>query len=226
MPKISIIIPAYNEEKYIKKTIDSIIKSDFKDYEIIIVLDSCTDNTSEVIKQYKDLKFITVNARKASVARNAGVKLAKSNILIFLDADTLIPKHLLSVIASEFEPYAIGTVKAEPDIKRLGEKIIVYGKDILIGAHIIKTSNGIIITNKSTFDLVGGFDNTKAYHEDGIFVRQASKLGKFLYINNQVVTNSMRRYEILGYLTPTLFWIKEFFKGLIGKRAKVYPAAR
>ena len=57
MPKFSIVIPVYNVEKYIKRTLDSVINQSNKDYEIIAVNDGCTDSSMEIVKKY-DLKII------------------------------------------------------------------------------------------------------------------------------------------------------------------------
>jgi glycosyltransferase involved in cell wall biosynthesis len=224
MPKISIIIPAFNEEKYIEKTIQKIKKSTIKDYEIIVALDSCTDNTEKIVKKL-NVKYIKVNARKASAARNAGVKLARGEILVFLDADTLIPKELLEELPETMKTCTIATCKAEPDVKKFLTSLLIKAKDLVISMGLIKTSNGIIITTNKIFNKVGGFP-LLPYHEDGVFIRAAAKLGKFTFLSNHIVIQSMRRYIILGYITPLLFWGIEWVKGLFNKRSKIYPAAR
>ena len=224
MPNISIIIPAFNEEKYIEKTIQSIKKSSSKDYEIIVALDSCTDKTEDIVKKL-NVKYITLKSRKAAAARNAGAKLARGEILVFLDADTLIPKDLLKDLPNTMKTCTIATCKAEPDIKKFLTSLLIKAKDAAIALGLIKTSNGIIITTKKIFLKIGGF-TLLPYHEDGLFIRAAARLGKFTFLNNHIVIQSMRRYIILGYITPLLFWGIEWIKGLANKRSKIYPAAR
>lgn len=93
VPKLSIIIPVYNVEKYIKKCLDSIKEQTMKDFEIIIVNDGAEDNSEEIIKKYQiqneNLKiryFKKENGGLAS-ARNYGVKHAKGNYISFIDPD-------------------------------------------------------------------------------------------------------------------------------------------
>ena len=69
-PKISVIIPAYNVQEYVNKAIDSVLKQDFKDYELIVINDASTDRTEEVVKQYEEkynnVKLISHKENKAS----------------------------------------------------------------------------------------------------------------------------------------------------------------
>jgi glycosyltransferase involved in cell wall biosynthesis len=103
-PKISIIIPAYNEEKVIKKTIESIIETQYPRKEIILVNDGSTDNTLDVAKQFKD-KIIILhkeNGGKAS-ALNYGLVYAKGEIIVIVDADTIIGRSALKEIVKGFD---------------------------------------------------------------------------------------------------------------------------
>ena len=75
-PKFSIIVPVYNTEKYLKRCLDSIKSQSFKDYEVIIVNDGSTDNSSDIISKYS-YKVINQENQGLSMARNNGVKDAK-----------------------------------------------------------------------------------------------------------------------------------------------------
>ena len=74
VPLFSIIIPAHNEEKYLQKTIDSIIKQEMHDYEIIIVTNGCTDKTEEIAKKNigNNIRILSLPKANVCVARNAG----------------------------------------------------------------------------------------------------------------------------------------------------------
>src|SRR3989344_5050591 len=111
---LSIIIPAHNEQDYILKTIDSIKKQNFKDYEIIVVLDGCTDNTLKLIKNKVDKIIILKNKKGPAIAKNEGAKVSNGDILVFLDADTLLTLSLLNVIESEKDNYSVGTALIKP----------------------------------------------------------------------------------------------------------------
>lgn len=114
--RFSVIISAYNVEKYIERAILSVIEQDFKDYEVIVVEDKSTDNTLKEIEKYKaKIKIIKNNKNKGlGATRNIGVSKAKGEYILYLDGDdTLYEKTTLSKIDK-----LIG--KNNPDIVFLG----------------------------------------------------------------------------------------------------------
>lgn len=93
-PKLSIIVPVYNGEKYIRKCIDSILNQSFKDMEIIVINDGSTDTTEEILKTYleKDKRIKLINNKNSgpAAARNKGIKAARGNYIGFVDSDDYI----------------------------------------------------------------------------------------------------------------------------------------
>jgi len=91
VPKISVIIPIYNSEKYLKKCLDSVIKQTLKDIEIICIDDGSTDNSKEILREYakKDKRIVILEQKNkyAGIARNNGIKIAKGEYIHFLDSD-------------------------------------------------------------------------------------------------------------------------------------------
>lgn len=99
IPLVSIIVPAYNAEKYIAETIDSVIAQTYSNWELIIVNDGSTDNTLRVIENYlnkdKRISFITKHNTGVSDTRNTGITKAKGEFIAFLDADDVwLPNNL------------------------------------------------------------------------------------------------------------------------------------
>lgn len=84
--RFSIIIPAHNTEKYIRKTLESIKMQEFTDYELIVVCDSCTDETEHIAREYTD-KVYTVNYCKDGLTRNKGLAAATGEYILFMDSD-------------------------------------------------------------------------------------------------------------------------------------------
>ena len=86
-PFFSVIIPAHNAGKTIHKTLDSIMQQSFKDYETIVVCDACDDNTVQVVKKYKGVRYIEVNNHTDGLTRNDGLDIANGEWVLFIDAD-------------------------------------------------------------------------------------------------------------------------------------------
>lgn len=91
MPKISVIIPAYNAEATILETIDSVLKQTFTDFELLVINDGSQDNTQTVVESISDARVQVISYPNGGVcvARNRGISLAKGELIAFLDADDL-----------------------------------------------------------------------------------------------------------------------------------------
>lgn len=85
-PFFSVIVPAHNAEGFIRKTLESVKMQEYEDYELIVVCDKCTDNTSKVAKEYADAVLFT-NYGMDGLARNAGIDAADGEWILFLDHD-------------------------------------------------------------------------------------------------------------------------------------------
>ena len=98
-PQISVIIPIYNCEKYIKECLSSLIKQTFKNFEIICINDGSTDNTLKILKKFetKDERIIIFNQNNSGpgIARNVGMNKSKGEYLMFLDSDDIFKKTML-----------------------------------------------------------------------------------------------------------------------------------
>ena len=94
MADISIIIPAYNAEKYIKKCLDSIVNQTKEELEIIVINDGSTDKTEDIVKAYKDkrIKYYKNKNQGIGKTRNFGIEKANGNYIMFIDSDDYIEK--------------------------------------------------------------------------------------------------------------------------------------
>ncbi len=88
-PKISVILPVYNSQNYIKKSIESVVNQSFTDIELIIVNDGSTDKTSDIISQFDDNRICVVSQDNLGpgAARNNALKIAKGEYVMYLDSD-------------------------------------------------------------------------------------------------------------------------------------------
>lgn len=107
--KISVVIPVYDGEKYIGDTLDSVINQDFDDYEIIVIDDGSTDNTSRIVLEKLDntdvpSKMIYEENMGVSIARNGGIAVADGDFLVFVDGDDyILPNHLSSLYDENYD---------------------------------------------------------------------------------------------------------------------------
>lgn len=210
---ISFIIPAYNEEKYIKRTLLSIPRN----FEKIVVCNSCTDQTYKISKKYA--RVLNVNEKNVSKARNLGAVLAKNNFLVFLDADTKLSKNAFNELIKLKDKNIVGTFKTKFNKNTFSNKLYSTIKNIF-PLFKIHNSSGVIFCNKSAFDKVRGFNEKIIKGENHEFIKRAKKYAKYYFSRNYSITSS-RRFEKFGYIRILLFWIKEY---LIGN--KDYPSIR
>ena len=100
-PKISIIIPVYNVEKYLRRCLDSVLNQTFTDWVAICVDDGSTDNSGQILSEYaaRDARFIIISKKNGgqSDARNAGMKYATGDYILFLDSDDFIHPQTLEI---------------------------------------------------------------------------------------------------------------------------------
>jgi cellulose synthase/poly-beta-1,6-N-acetylglucosamine synthase-like glycosyltransferase/peptidoglycan/xylan/chitin deacetylase (PgdA/CDA1 family)/spore germination protein YaaH len=113
-PFVSILVPAYNEELVIEKTIRSLLASDYSNYEIIVIDDGSQDDTSKVVaekfgNEERVRLFTVANAGKAS-ALNTGIREARGEIVIALDADTLFAPQTVGALAHRFYNKELGAI--------------------------------------------------------------------------------------------------------------------
>ncbi len=113
-PKLSIIIPVFNEENNIIKTIQSVLNSKYNNFEIIIVNDGSTDNTKSIIKSYikdKNIKFIDFEKNQGKrTAIYEAVKISTSDIIITIDSDTIIKEDTILNLIQPFNDKSVGAI--------------------------------------------------------------------------------------------------------------------
>ncbi len=106
-PLISVIIPAYNIEKYIGECLDSVINQSYKNLEILVVNDGSKDNTAQVIEEYvirdNRIKHLLKENSGVSDTRNYGLDRAKGDLISFVDGDDFIDPDMYECLVSEFE---------------------------------------------------------------------------------------------------------------------------
>jgi len=217
-PFISVIIPSLNEEDYIENTLRTLRNQDYKGkYEIILADAMSTDKTVQIAKGYTD-RIITVKRKGIAAGKNAGAKVAKGNILLFIDSDTLPSPNLLSNIAKAYQNgevvgvtcklYALSSKKSIRTMYKL------YNKFMHLSIKFKRaTIPGICNSfRKDAFDKLGGFNENLTTFEDVDLSHRANKVGKIILLPNSFVLTSDRRVKNWGVIFSFFIYLFYHFK--------------
>jgi len=231
----SIVIPAYNEEKYIAKTLEDLNGLDYdkENYEIIVVENGSNDKTYEIIKSYEE-KLTNMNvyqsSKGVSKARNLGLSKTnqKSEFTIFLDADTIIKKDFLKKLNNYLtknsnKNLAIGTTTVKPIKGNRYDKLWYKLYDIL--HYLTKTSYSIQIAKTDLAKKIQ-FDELLPYSEDIDFIKRMLSCGNFFFLKTEGVCTSTRRFRKEGYLITTVKWTYQSLTSYNLKINKEYKVVR
>lgn len=146
MPKISIIIPSYNEENNISRCLDSVLNQTFTDFEVLCVDDGSSDSTFEIIKQYSknDDRIVPLkNPQKGvSSARNFGIENAKGDFIGFVDSDDFIqPQMYEFLFRAVTENNCDFSVCKYIKTSKINEEFFYYKVDKFFPEHFIENYN-------------------------------------------------------------------------------------
>lgn len=222
-PAVSVVVPAYNEEKTIQKTLFSLARQNTKvPFEVVFVDNNCTDNTINVVKPFTDkidhLKIICETRQGIGSARESGFSSALSEIVASTDADSLVPQDWISKIFGEFWADKdlkglVGTYifDSKPKLFNFLSKNVMgladYLHRILTGSFAFRGINFAI--RRNAWKKAGGFNTKISALEDVDLSLRVGKFGKIKYLPDLAVNTSYRRFE------------GRFFRQL-AKRAKAY----
>jgi glycosyltransferase involved in cell wall biosynthesis len=180
------------------------------------VANGCQDNTAGVARRNCH-RLIVLSQKSLGVARNLGARMAQGEILLFLDADTLLEPAALRRIAEDFtNEHAAGTLHGTPDSRRFGFKLVYFIKNFFHRSSIHKGSSGVILCWKKDFVEVGGFDEGLEVCENSDLIKRLSRFGSYKYIGEATATTSMRRYEQRGFCGMAWLWLKLWVQSLFG----------
>ena len=182
MPKISVIIPVYNTEKYIEKCLESLAKQTMQDFEVILVNDGSTDNSKKIIKDYiknskLNIKYLEKENGGLASARNYGVERALGKYISFLDSDDYLDKDTFYLL-EQYIDKDIDLIKFK--MKTVNEKEEVLEKldgpvfDVCTGEEAYKKlcttdkymDPACIYLYRREFFVENNFKYKLRYHED------------------------------------------------------------
>ena len=192
MVKVSIIVPIYNTEKYLKKCIDSLISQSLKDIEIILINDGSLDNSDKIIKGYKDkrIKYIKKDNEGIGKTRNLGIRKASGQFIMFIDSDDYIDKDCAL---------------------KMYEKAIKSNCDLVMSNYFRDRNGTIEEVYFSSFKDSSVFDNPSIFMN--INLGPCNKIYKReLLLDNKIFFEEKLKYEDVPFVIKTLLNAKKIGK--------------
>lgn len=187
-PGVSVIIPAYNYARFLSAAVESCLKQDYPNFEVIVIDDGSKDNTREVMAKYgAPVRYVYQANAGLSAARNAGIREARFEYVAFLDADDLLlPTHIsesmkeFAKLTPDFSLVACDDHFVDVDAKPLPftVHVPVLAREILIKDVLMRTrfSPTGVVARKDVFALCGGFDTALRSTEDrDMWIRIAAR---------------------------------------------------
>lgn len=220
LPKVSVIIPAFNEEKYIERVLDALLLQDYPNFEIIVCDNNSTDRTSQVVSRYietftvKALRILLVHEERqgTNFARECARKAATGSVIAQLDADCIPSYDWL-----------------RKGVERLckGKRVAVTGPyDYFDGSRSMRTwslfsqrlfypltnqlaqltGRAAILIGGNAFiraemlELAGGYNTSLTFYGDDVDMgKRLCRFGKVAYCNDLIQQSSSRRYQAIGF---------------------------
>lgn len=207
-PKVSVIIPTYNRADLLRQAIRSVLLQTYDNFEIIIVDDGSTDNTSAVVGSFSDdrIRYFWQENQERSAARNNGIREARGEYLAFLDSDDVWLSDRLAIQTKLLECHSQSPL-AHGKYLRIDEnnalvspmeayhrsndiEVRDYSQDLELGCCV-----GIltVLVRRSAFEAVGGFDQQLSLAEDWDMWLRISELGPFCAVH--VPVSALRVHE-------------------------------
>lgn len=229
--KLSVVIPAFNEEKQIGACLASLAAQKTSiPYEIIVVDNASTDNTAAVVKEYMSalqIRVIPEPYKSRGAARAAGFAAAEGDVICSTDADTIIPSTWIQTIAHLFEDENIGVISGTCYVSD-SSPVVNYGFTqlqplfmhvyrLLFGQYWLTGSNFAI--RKSIYSKSGGFKREWGEQEDVELGFRINKISPIRFFGKPGVEVSGRRFKY-GLITGLRQYVHSFLGAFVLKQTK------
>ena len=213
-PRVSVIVSSKNEAKVIESCLRSIRNQTFQDFELILSDAVSKDRTVKIAEPYADK--IIVKKTNVSAGRNLGASFARGEILVFVDADTVLMEDTLEKIVKAFKKGVVGaTCPALPthaDPRYVGVYMFHNNfsrASIKVGRP--QVAGFFCAYRRTAFEKIEGFDETVGVLEDYHLSQRIVKLGKIEFVTDTIVLTSHRRLKEWGFRVPQKYltaWIR------------------
>ncbi len=227
MPLFSVVIPVFNRAHIVQRAIDSVLNQTFSDFELLIVDDGSTDNSSEIVLKNQDtrLKYLYQENQGVCAARNHGASCATGDFLVFLDSDDFVISTWLEEFAILLSKKAVKLVFCDVEMLNVRtQKKLLYKASNPYQETNNKTSDGLYLTGafciqKEYFKELGGYDTKIKFGENTELrfrvirkmpeISFTNKIGLIYEMSNEGSQNPGNKIASIHYLMKKHVW---FFK--------------
>lgn len=192
---LSIVVPAHNEEALLGATLTALqaaVRASGEPTQIIVVDDASTDRTAAIAAEH-GAQVVQASVRQIAAARNTGARAAAGDLLLFVDADTIVPPHLVRVAVETMRGGAVGGGAGavfEADAPRWAHRAIAFA------ALILRTAGWapgcFFFARRDAFERTGGFDERYFASEEIHLSRALKRLGRFVMLPDNVLTSARK----------------------------------
>ena len=219
---VSVIIPVYNEERNIRRLLDSLVS--IGGLEVIVVDGESTDTTLSIVRQFQEVRYTTVSRGRAAQL-NAGAGLARNEILCFVHADATLPQGFCTQICTALAKPGVIAGAFALQFDYPGFCLRFYAKMSRINHQLFTFGDQGLFVRRSFFNRIGGFASLPIM-EDYEIQKRLRPLGKFVKLPGPIITSArrFRKYGVVWQQIRNLFlllcyelgispaWIAKFYR--------------
>lgn len=236
-PKVSVLVPAYNEENYILKTLEALLQQDYSNCEVIVVNNASTDRTAQVVssfiyRQGQTFRFRLLHESRqgTQAARECGRRMATGEIIAQLDADCIPPKNWISTGVRLMQEKKVAAVAGPYDYfdSSLVVRMLTHVSQLLFLQPLnqvvqIFKRGGVIIGGNvfilaAVLEKSGGYNTSLRFYGDDVDIAlKVSRYGHILFTKKIMVKSSSRRYNAAGFFQVQAKYTKAFWQSIFHK---------
>lgn len=192
---ISFIVPAYNEERLLGAALHALhaaAGAAGEPYELIVVDDASTDRTS-IIAERHGAVLVSVSHRQIAATRNSGARTANGDLLIFVDADTIVNEAVVRAAVQALRSGAVGggaAVEFDGTVPLYARLLLPVVVRVFRAARL--AAGCFLFCSREAFTAVGGFDETFYGAEELVISQALKRHGKFIVLREAVITSGRK----------------------------------